>query len=311
MLSVPAEKAMQVCETICPHLVKAEAVASAETWFDSTVETRQIFSGVVMQKTEDEILVLVPLGAVTAEQKIVVTFCDGSSRTGIPKAYSQRDNLAVLAIPIAGMRQSTLEEILPAELSEKEVRTGMWILAAGAPLGVNGSVDPGIVGFVSEAENSVDTSFRCIYSPVHADYAKGTYVFDEEGKLLGIALPKEGEKICEGTRIVLAKSMERLINNMKAGENSPYLGITGADSEAPEGMYVTGVEVDSPAYEAGLKRGDVIVLAGAREIRRVEDTMGFMRNLHPGETVMLTVKRADGNGGFADIEIEVQAGARD
>lgn len=306
----PKQDAASLRDAVRPCLVRAEVVASAETWFDSTVETRQSFSGVVLQKTEDEILVLVPMGAVDAEQKLVVTFDDGTQRNGIPKAYSRRDGLAVLAVPIAGMSKAELENILPAEYSDAEMKEGMWLMAAGAPLGINGSVDGGIAGYVSGTENDVDTSFSCLYSSLRADYGKGTYVFDEEGKLLGIALPSSGGKVCEGTRIVWIRSLERLINNMKSGSDSPYLGITGADSEAPEGMYVTGVEVDSPVYEAGLKRGDVIVMAGIREIHKVEDIVGFMKNLHPGETVMLEVKRADGSGGFADIDIEVVAGTR-
>ena len=64
--------------------------------------------------------------------------------------------------------------------------------------------------------------------------------------------------------------------------------------QVPEGRaVVTGVMAGTPAEEAGLKQGDVILTIGGREARNIVDTSRFVR-LFQGQTFDVEIRR-DGN----------------
>ena len=297
-------------EKIRNYLVRVDVVISETTWFESTVETRRSFSGIVVDCTEDEVQVLAPAPAVDTEDRIEVIFSDGTQKAAIAKQYSRRDGLAVISVPVAGLGSRFLEGLEVAGYSDHDFAEGEIIIAAGSPLGAAGSFDAGTVGYISEAEAGVDTMSYCAYSGVSADENAGTFLFDLDGMLGGIALKGAGEAAAAGTRIVAVSSLERIIKTMKFGEDIPFIGITGADSAEPEGMYIADVENGSPAYGAGIKRGDILILAGTREIRKVEDFLGFMKNLKSGEKVAIKILRAAGSEGYTEIELELTSGAR-
>lgn len=66
-----------------------------------------------------------------------------------------------------------------------------------------------------------------------------------------------------------------------------------------KGALVTEVYEDSPAAEAGLKAGDVIVKAGDEAVASAGDLMDVMRGTEPGDTLELTVVRKGKQKTFA------------
>ena len=59
------------------------------------------------------------------------------------------------------------------------------------------------------------------------------------------------------------------------------------------GALVAVVEDGSPADEAGLRPGDIIVEAGGRPVATVEDVLSALRRSEPGDTLALTVMRGE------------------
>jgi S1-C subfamily serine protease len=81
----------------------------------------------------------------------------------------------------------------------------------------------------------------------------------------------------------------------------PYLGVTTelltparADelgAKAPRGAYVNDVTAGTPAAQAGLAKGDVIVKVGATAIDRPTPLSIVLLDYKPGDTVTLTINR--------------------
>ena len=61
----------------------------------------------------------------------------------------------------------------------------------------------------------------------------------------------------------------------------------------PKGVVVTNVPQDSPAAEAGISRGDVILEVGHKPVKDVDAFYGSLEGLKPGEGVLLLVQRND------------------
>lgn len=93
----------------------------------------------------------------------------------------------------------------------------------------------------------------------------------------------------------LKDTIERLSN----GIHQAYAGIYGADVtpeanedlQVPFGAYVTEIEIDSPAMQAGIQSGDVIVSLNGRTVGNYEEYLEALRSSTPDSTVNVTIMR--------------------
>lgn len=67
-------------------------------------------------------------------------------------------------------------------------------------------------------------------------------------------------------------------------------------------IIVTNVFEDSPAEQAGLHSGDVILLADGQEIEELEDLYRIVNGREPGDTLALLILR---NGRERDVEVRL------
>ncbi len=75
------------------------------------------------------------------------------------------------------------------------------------------------------------------------------------------------------------------------GGDRPYLGSIPDFSQEVEGYALMGVSKDSPAEQAGLKSGDVIVKFGESKIGGLEDIDSALRKFKAGDKVPVLIKR--------------------
>ncbi len=62
-----------------------------------------------------------------------------------------------------------------------------------------------------------------------------------------------------------------------------------------EGLLVTGVEPGSPAEDAGLREGDIVLQAGQESVSSVSDFNSQAAKVSPGKTILLKVRRDSAN----------------
>ena len=84
-----------------------------------------------------------------------------------------------------------------------------------------------------------------------------------------------------------------------------WIGMESSTDASPsqQGMAVGAVEAKSPAAEAGLLAGDVVVAVDDAEVQRPLDFQRAMLDRKPGETLRLTVRRSG-----QPVELEPHAG---
>ncbi len=87
----------------------------------------------------------------------------------------------------------------------------------------------------------------------------------------------------------------------RPGDDARPLELPEAWSAVTIGDVVTG----SPADKAGLKKGDMIIAANDREIREPGDLVSLVQGSKPGDTVVLSVRRAEAE---KPVEITVTLG---
>lgn len=301
------------------YFVTVSATSTGTTWFDNEESNTETFSGVITTVGRNEILILTTSGAAQSES-VRVKFHNGVSVDAFVKQFSNEDGLCVLAVSTeSGLDEHMLDELGGIEFAAREtIENGEPVIACGSPLGISGSYSFGDIGYINDSEAGYDVSQRVAYTDARSDAGRGTFFIDYEGRLIGIAGMGAGSSgVDDGlSRIVTCYSLNDIVNALKAGEKIAYTGVMGADvtfdmkySGIPEGCYVTGVDQDSPAYTAGIMRGDVISSVNGDEISGMGDYQRAIRRLDPGASVEIILKRPAA-GEYRDMTFTVTAGER-
>lgn len=83
-------------------------------------------------------------------------------------------------------------------------------------------------------------------------------------------------------------------------DEADLLGLVVSPNPSGPGVIIEGGDLDSPAFEGGVRPGDVLVQMAYRgkkvEIGSVKDYLGVIGKLKEGESVVLQIERKDGEG---------------
>lgn len=204
------------------------------------------------------------------------------------------------------------DNLVSAEMGDSDiVEVGEWVLAVGNPFGLDFTVTSGIISArgrsgmnVLEMEDFLQTD-----AAINPGNSGGPLV-NLKGGIIGInsfiytpqASSGSGGSVGVGFAIPsnMAKSiMQSLISHKQI--TSSYLGVETQTLTAdlaqafglpsPRGALVQAVNRDSPAEKAGLRRGDVVVRWGRREIDDDRQFRNLVTIATPGEAVEVEVLR--------------------
>ncbi|HEV7268429.1 MAG TPA: trypsin-like peptidase domain-containing protein [Falsiroseomonas sp.] len=199
------------------------------------------------------------------------------------------------------------------------VRIGQWVLAAGNPFGLGGTVTSGILSARGRDIGAGPfDDFLQTDAPINPGNSGGP-LFNTAGEVIGIntaIYSPSGASAGIGFAVPsdLARPIVAQLRNGGRVERG-WLGVAVQDLEpdrpdrtgaamAP-GVLIAGIERGSPAARAGLRQGDLVT---AIDGERIGTSRALVRNIAavpPGQTVRLSVQR-DGRA----TEIPVQVGRR-
>jgi serine protease Do len=199
------------------------------------------------------------------------------------------------------------------------MRVGQWVLAAGNPFGLGGTVTTGIVSARGRDIGSGPfDDFLQTDAPINPGNSGGP-LFNLAGEVIGINTAIYSPSgASAGIGFAVPSDLARpVIEQLRATGRVErgWLGVAVQDlppeepgrrsGPAPRGVLVAGVERGSPAARAGIRQGDQVIAINGE---RVETSRALVRNIAavpPGQTVRLSVLR-DGRPN----EIPVQVGRR-
>ena len=198
------------------------------------------------------------------------------------------------------------------------LQQGRTLIAVGSPFGYADGVGYGVASSVEELIVHADGKYSVIITDMPGAQKGSGFLFDTYGKVQGII---DSSFIDDGSNGILSaigiSAVKSEIELMSNGKNVPYVGIVGTVvtaemSEAqgiPEGLYVTEVEVDSPAMKAGIQSGDVITKVGSRKVSDLEAYRKAILEQEAGKTITLTGQRR-GAENYVDIKFSVTVGVK-
>jgi len=237
---------------------------------------------------------------VTGASSIDVTLLDGTRCTASVIGNDPHTDLAVLRVSAPTQ--------VPARFGDSDtIRPGQLAIAVGNPLGFQTTVTAGVVSALGRTMRT--QSGRLIDSVIQTDAAlnpgnSGGPLVNARGDVIGVntavILPAQG--ICFAIAINTAKFVAaRLIRDGRVTRS--YIGVAAQSVPlhrrvvrfyslpVERGVLVLSAEKASPAEEAGLQQGDVIVAFGEKPVSGVDDLHRVLTEEQIGLSIEVTVIR--------------------
>lgn len=178
------------------------------------------------------------------------------------------------------------------------LRVGQLAIAVGNPYGFQTTVTAGIVSALGRSLRS--QTGRLIDDIIQTDAAlnpgnSGGPLLNSRSEVIGVntamILPAQG--LCFATPINAAKFVIPLL--LRDGKvRRGYLGIAGQNVSLPRGgagVLVLGVEPDSPALDARLREGDVLMAFNETSLKNIDDLHRLLTEAQIGTRAVLTILR--------------------
>jgi serine protease Do len=186
-----------------------------------------------------------------------------------------------------------------------DLMIGETVIAIGNPFGLSHTVTTGVVSAIGR---SLKTGDQTYYDFIQTDASinpgnSGGPLLNLSSDLIGIntAIYQKAQGI--GFAIPINRARRIVADLISFGEvHVPWVGAVVQDL-TPElaahfnfktrnGVLVRGIEADSPASDAGLQRGDVIIAVDGRDLHSVEEYERRIRDHSETSDIMLTTTRA-------------------
>ena len=275
-------------------------------------------SGIIVGKDDEHLYIATNYHVVEGASEINVGFVDGEILKARIKGYDANADIAVVTVDFADMKDSTADAIKIAAVGNSDsLLVGEPVIAIGNALGYGQSVT---VGYISALDRQIEGGYGTY---IQTDAAinpgnSGGALINSQGQVVGINSVKYVDSKVEGMGFSIPSNRAMsIIENIIEGKNGKtYLGITGADISKeyaqiygfPEGIYVKSVESSSPASEAGIHTGDIIVEFDGKSVYTYDELLAMIEKHDDGDKVKMTVYRTDDRGNYKKVEIEAELG---
>ena len=243
-----------------------------------------------------------------------VTLSNGTQVPAQVVGEDPGDDLAVLKISASNLRVITLA-------NSSNVQVGEFAIALGSPLGLQQSATFGIVSALNRTADegqggtgAVLTGLVQTSAPINPGNSGGALI-NLQGQLIGIPTLGESNNQTGGQAdgigfAIPASRVSYVVNQLISSGHvtstgQGFLGIEGEDVtpqlQAADGLSVqSGVLIagfsndaagQSPAQQAGMRQGDIIISVNGAQITNSDDLASVLLNQAPGSKVSVVVER--------------------
>lgn len=305
-------------------------------------ETEGGGSGIIVGENDTELLIATNNHVVEDSDELTVQFIDASVAEASVKGTDADMDLAVIAINLSDLDPATKKQIRIATLGNSDyLKVGEPAIAIGNALGTGQSVTTGVISAVNRAytddegplygmEVGKDDSSAVKYL-IQTDAAinpgnSGGALLNVRGEVIGINSSKIADYATEGmgyaipistAEPILKDLMEKKTKPSQKNDSATYLGISGMavtgelleKYDIKEGIYITQVFDHTPAKEAGIHKGDILLEIDGYTVGKMSDLTEVLSYYKVGDKVAAKLMTRT-NDGYQPYETTVTLGGK-
>ena len=291
-------------------------------------ESTSVGSGIIIGQTDSELLILTNNHVVEGNEKLTVSFVDNESVEANVKGTDSTKDLAVVAVKISDVKDSTMDEIAVATMGDSsKLEVGEQVIAIGNALGYGQSVTSGIVSATERTLDGYEGGTLIQTDAAINPGNSGGALLNSNGEVIGINTAKVATDSVEGMGYAIpitdaSDTIQNLMNQetkTKVSEaEQGYLGIQGVDVSdesakmynMPTGVYISDVVKNGGAQQAGLTKGSVITGLEGTTISDMNSLKEQLQYYRVGDKVKVTVQVPGNNGEYTEKTVEVTLGSK-
>jgi S1-C subfamily serine protease len=286
-----------VAQKVLPSVVYISVRTVSPTAFGFGQVVQGVGSGVIF---DPKGYILTNDHVVGDAQSITVVLSDGRKFQAQLIGRSPQNDIAVIKIDGTNLPVATLGD-------SDQLKIGQWVVAIGNALGLEGgpTVTVGIVSALNRTLSAQETGGTTMEHLIQTDAAinpgnSGGPLVDLNGNVIGINTAKI--QSAEGIGFAIAiNQAKQIVQQLLSGTPQGYLGVAvvtvtpalAARYNLPvnQGVLIVDVSQGSPAAQAGLRPGDVVIQADGKNMTSASDLEQTIRSHKPGDKLTLTINR--------------------
>ena len=316
----------EVAKNAMPSIVSITnmSVQEVQNFFGGTQKQKSesAGSGIIVGQNDSELLIVTNNHVVEGSSTLTVTFIDEESVEADIKGTDSDKDLAVVAVPLSKIKDSTMNKIAVATLGDSDKTQVGQSVTTGVISALNRSV--------SETNEQTGETTESDAKLIQTDAAinpgnSGGALLNANGEVIGINSAKIATETVEGIGYAIPVSdVSDLITNLmnqktktKVAESERgYIGIKGVDVTSdsaqmynmPTGVYVSEVISGGGAEKAGITKGAVITGIEGTTVDGMDALQEQLQYYKAGEKVKITVQTQSKNGEYEKKDVEVTLG---
>ena len=253
-------------------------------------------------------VILTNAHVIEGADRVVVTLKDGRELPGQVLGEDPLTDVAVIRVEAGNLPTVELG-------NSDRLRPGEWAIAIGNPLGLDNTVTAGIISATGRSSAQIRVPDKRV-SFIQTDAAinpgnSGGPLLNQRGQVIGMNTAIIGGAQGLGFAIPI-NTAQRIAAELiaKGRVEHPYLGLqmrtltpalreilnedprTTVSVRVDRGVIVLGVQGNSPAAQAGVRPGDVMLRLGDQAIPAVEAVQQIVQDSEIGEPLTLEIDRS-------------------
>jgi serine protease Do len=253
-------------------------------------------------------VILTNAHVIEGADRVVVTLKDGRELPGQVLGEDPLTDVAVIRVEARNLPTVELG-------NSDRLRPGEWAIAIGNPLGLDNTVTAGIISATGRSSAQIRVPDKRV-SFIQTDAAinpgnSGGPLLNQRGQVIGMNTAIIGGAQGLGFSIPI-NTAQRIAAELIANGRveHPYLGLqmrtltpalreilnedsrTAVSVRVDRGVIVLGVQGNSPAAQAGVRPGDVILRFGDQPITAAEEVQQIVQDSESGEPLTLEIDRS-------------------
>ena len=281
------------CKSYEDMIVTVSEQTEDYDYFSNPVIDTSLRSGLIIKKSPERIYVLTT-GRLDMEKEYHIYLEDNVQINAVQEDSDKYTGLLVLSADISGLNNNVKEGLREVVINkDTPLNIGDTVYAIGNPRGDMYSISYGYVCSNAIDNYLVDGYMTSYKTDMNVSDNSLGFVINSAGVVIGIVSDKLGQTYTDPGTLFGIAELREMIDSLMNGTERTYAGIIGHNVKneylalrgLKNGIYVSDISVSSPALEADVSVGDVIISIDGKAVNSVKEYADILSEYNVGDSI--------------------------